>query len=151
MAEKGVVVRRSGALGDVILTTPIFRRLRRENPSCHIGVLTAYPQAFYGNQYLSTDSEYRTRDPLRFIDLDLAYEKRPSMHIVRAYMQEAFGDEGEPGDLQQEMVFPRFTPFLQKNVVTVHAATAGWRNRTLPREMWIDVIDGLRQRGYHPV
>ena len=35
-----ISVRRTGAFGDVIDTTPVIRRLRQENPDAEIDVLT---------------------------------------------------------------------------------------------------------------
>ena len=156
-----ILVRRIGALGDVILTTPIVRRLRREHPLAAIGVQTGYPDVFRNSPHKLTifppgnlPFPWTLAGGLtRLIDLDLAYERRPSTHIVRAYMTEAFGDQGEPADLRQELFF---TPSkadwpTKKPIVAVHAAKAGWRNRTLPETTWIAVIDGLRAAGFFPL
>jgi len=151
MSATNIVVQRAGALGDVILTTPIIRRLRRENPTASIGVLTAYGDVFANSPHLDISA---LADPqnVRHIMLDLAYERRPGLHIVQAYMQEAFGDLGEPDDLQQELFFPRHDPLSAKqHYVAVHAAVAGWANRTLPRATWRAVIDGLRKAELWPV
>lgn len=148
-----ILVRRTGALGDVVLTTPVIRRMRRENPTAEIAVATAYPAVF-------RDSPHDVRinpgnfAPDRFVDLDLAYELRPSMHVVEAYMLAAFGDPGEPGDCRQELFDPQrrppvFAPSLR--AVAVHATQAGWRNRTLPRATWVSVVQMLRVRGFWPI
>ena len=155
-----ILVRRSGALGDVVLTTPIIRRLRRENPDAEIGVQTAFTGVFQNSRHRITVTN---QNPLpypwtpdggldRLIDLDLAYEKRPTMHIVQAYMQEAFGDSGEPDDLHQEMAFGKVEPWGgPRRVVAVHAAKAGWRNRTLPEATWLKVVKMLQDEGCFPI
>jgi hypothetical protein len=51
-AEQGIssvtsiLVRRTGAFGDVIDVTPVARRLRNENPDAEIDVDTQYPSSF---------------------------------------------------------------------------------------------------------
>src|SRR3954471_15411451 len=144
-----IVVQRAGALGDVILTTPIIRRLRRENPTTRINVVTGYPDVFRNSPYLDVP----LHSPLaRKINLDLVYERWPGLHIVQAYMEHVFGDPGEPDDLQQELFFGRPTVFSHgRHYVAVHAAVAGWANRTLPRATWRAVVAGLIKAGLWPV
>lgn len=147
-----IIVQRSGALGDVVLTTPVIRRLRRENPTTPIAVLTAYGDVFRHNPALSIPIPEVCPPEVRRIQLDLAYELQPAMHIVQAYMTEAFGDTGTPADLQQELFFPKRRLFDSGHrYVAVHAAQAGWRNRTLPRSVWKDVVEGLRKADLWPI
>jgi len=144
-------VKRSGALGDVVLTTPIIRRLRRENPDAVINMYTAYPDVFAGNLHLVTPDDPFPQ-PSRLIDLDLAYERLPEAHIVQAYMLEAFGDVGQPADLTQELFFPDRTFFSRdRKYVAVNPTIAGWANRTLPRSTWVSVVNGLRKAGLWPI
>lgn len=95
----------------------------------------------------------------KFIDLDLAYERRPLMHIVEAYMQEAFDEEAFGFDAyediatRQELFFDR-TPLAGiagQGYIAVHAAVAGWRNRTLPRDTWREVLHRLGVAGLRPI
>ena len=44
--KKKILVSRRGALGDVIMTTPIVRRLRQENPNAIIDIKTNYPDIY---------------------------------------------------------------------------------------------------------
>lgn len=150
-----ILVRRSGALGDVVLATPIVQRFHDEHPGADITVQTAYPDVFRGSPHVSRVVNHTLSE--RFdvtVNLDLAYERRPSMHIVEAYMLEAFGDTGRPGQRQQEIYFPRKRVFMgkvQRKYVAVHAATAGWTNRTLPRATWRGVVQELIRRGLWPI
>jgi len=155
-----ILVRRLGALGDVVLTTPVIRRLRRENPDIEIGVQTGYPDVFRNSPHRLTVFQ---PGPLPYpwtpqggldhtIELDLAYERRPDMHIVRAFMLAAFDDEGDPADHRQEIFPGGVSPFFgDQKVVAIHAAKAGWRSRTLPEATWIAVVEGIRERGMFPL
>lgn len=141
----------------MILTTPVIRRLHREHPHAEIIVQTAYPDVFKNNPHVVYAGA--VEEPIgsyyRMIDLDLAYEKRPNLHIVEAYMEEAFGDVGRPDDLQQELFTSHSTPSPlfgdKRNYVAVHATVAGWANRTLPRSTWISTIIMLRAAGLWPI
>lgn len=153
-----ILVRRTSALGDVVLATPVVRRLKRENPTASIVVQTAYPQVFHGNPNVELIGNVLGQDG-RMVDLDLAYEKRPSMHIVEAYMLEAFkNDRGwammDDGSSKcQELFFDRtpLSAFKGEGYVAVHAAQAGWSNRTLPRDTWKEVLHRLGVAGLRPI
>ena len=74
-----ILICRTGALGDVILTTPIVRWFGYHNPQSEIIVQTAYPMVFrdYENQrgfhnVRTISPESRTSG--RLINLDLAFE-----------------------------------------------------------------------------
>ena len=149
-----IVVQRSGALGDVVLTTPIVRRLRRENPQEPIAVLTACTDVYQHNPHLAWPVSGGYAIPgTRHIQLNLAYERQPDLPIVRAYMLTAFGDPGDPADLQPELFYPRRQLLWRhrRRFVAVHAATAGWVNRTLPRATWQHVLNGLRRANLWPI
>jgi ADP-heptose:LPS heptosyltransferase len=173
-----ILVRRIGALGDVVLVTPVVQRLHAAFPEAEITVQTCYPDVFLGNpcvaQRVGPDATIGVLQPLgddpaslalyhedgrvtgidRFVDLDLAYEKRPGMHIVEAFMLEAFGEPGHPEGWQQTLHFPRervFPATSSQKYVAVHAAKAGWVSRTLPSSTWLAVIDGLQRNGLCPI
>lgn len=163
-----ILIRRTGAFGDVILATSVVRRLRRENPDAEIAVQTAYPGVFANSLHrlvllqsgplpepwksVASGSPDRKKFGDMFVDLDLAYEREPARHIAESYMRAAFGDPGDPFDRQQELFFrpPQAFPEGRK-VVAVHAAKAGWRNRTLPEATWLHTIDLLREAGLFPL
>lgn len=150
-----ILVRRTLALGDVVLTTPIVRRLRRENPDADITVQTLYPDVYRGNPHaVATNTNVDGTQFDRFVNLDLAYEARPGMHIVEAYMTEAFGDVGDPEDCQQELFYndrPLFPRESDRKMIAVHAGRAGWANRTLPSSTWVEVCRLLREEGLWPI
>ena len=150
MTQPHFILRRTAALGDVVMATPVLRRLRQEHPHAKITVQTAYPDVFAHNPACDVClAPGAAVDPATtLIDLDMAYERWPKMHVVDAYMLQAFGGcENAP---PLEMVVPNRMPREPKRIA-VHATVAGWRNRTLPRETWREVVLALQADGYSVV
>jgi ADP-heptose:LPS heptosyltransferase len=128
-------------------------------PNAEITVQTAYPAVFRDNPHADYVIGPETAAPFGhddveylLADLDLAYEMQPDRHIVDAYMRRLFGGLGD-GDLQQELFFDRRPLFsgTRRRYAAVHAARAGWRNRTLPTSTWLAVLAGLRENGLWPI
>lgn len=149
-----ILVRRSGALGDVVLTTPVVRRLARENPDATVLVHTNYPEVFAGCSYAAAVRGAPALPPFdRLVNLDLAYERRPKMHIVRAYMEEAFGEAGEPdADWQQEMADTGPAAMrlsFNRPFIVVHGnGGIAWRNRIQSPGFWCETHRLLQGLGY---
>ena len=170
-----VLVTRRDSFGDVLCTTPVIRRLRRElGPDAVINVHSLYPYVFLGNPDVDlasngVDMHVRNGIPFvlnvpvpprsadlklegnydRIIDLNLAFEKRfRRMHSIDAYMEEAFGDRGDDADkgvVLASVPAPDLGLPLDGAIV-VHPARSE-RCRTLPREFWQALVDELVLRG----
>ena len=143
---------RTGALGDVILTTPVLRRLRLvEYPGARIDVQTGYPDVFKGSPWVTEINPTEPRDYDAIVDLDLAYERDPKKHVVHAYMQTAFGDDGAAFDGQQELFDPQLRRPREPKLVVIHGAGATWRSRQQGNQFWQDVQEHLRAAGYRTI
>lgn len=84
-----IAVKRTGSLGDVLLVTPILEQLRNKYPDTSIILLTE-AKGVVG--YPLIDIELPIGFPCyfdRLIDLDYAYEKDFSIHIIDAYAKVA--------------------------------------------------------------
>ena len=151
-----ILLIRTGALGDVLLSTPIARRLRAENPNAVIDVATACPAAYVNNPHVnSVVRQWRKESYDQIVDLDLAYERDPHVHIIDAYSAVAFGDiSGNKSTvlvptvtdsevvrrvMQEESIDPA-------RAVVVHMAMT-WKNRTWPKESWAQVVAKLLSEG----
>ena len=148
-----ILVKRAGALGDVILTTPIVRRLHLEQPAARIDVQTDYPDVYAANPWVTAVNPREAISYDREIDLNLAYEREPNMHTVRAYMRAAFGDHGAGYDCQQVLFdgAPRWRRTAEPKCVVVHGAGATWRNRQQGNRFWLEVHASLREAGYQTI
>ena len=85
-----IIVKRTYAIGDVILTTPIIRAIKASNPLSLIFVQTSYPEVFAGNPDVQKAAKevHRDADAL-MVDLDNSYEQHPQTHILDAYTKTA--------------------------------------------------------------
>jgi ADP-heptose:LPS heptosyltransferase len=83
-----IVIRRSGAFGDVLLTTAIMRRLHEEWPMCPIYYQTSVPEVLLNHPF-ARQSPGNISGNAWVINLDMAYENRPGMHYIDAYGEAA--------------------------------------------------------------
>lgn len=153
MAEK-VLIQRMGALGDVIMTTPVVRRLRFVlGKDAIIHFRTLHPGVFRNNPFIDgVNVEPPKGGYTRDISLELAYERRPTMHAVDAFMMEVFADCNWPAKemmLHQE-AFELSQPADMKRFVCFHPGV-NTKSRSLSREFWLEVIEGILALGLTPV
>ncbi len=154
---------RAGALGDVIMTTGLIRRIHEENPEATILVSTRIPDVFLRTPYVKT-----VPCPEPFVDpfpkeatrinLDLAYERTPKRHIISSYADIIFNDPNifeipevvsTPADyisFGQKMVLNKLGQRIPPNSVVVHMGN-NWANRTWPIEKWREVVNELIRKG----
>ena len=142
--KHGILVRRTGALGDVLCITPILAELRKRNPGVPIDVATAAPQALDGNKDITGTfpphhggEGYET-----VIDLNNAYENNPKVHIVAAYAAKAGIDVDD-----WQVRFRERVEWKCTRAVYLHCAKS-WTSRTLPKATWEAVAKMLKAESY---
>jgi ADP-heptose:LPS heptosyltransferase len=146
-----IIVRREHSFGDVIDTTAIVGRLRRENPSALIHFETYHQHVYQNNPDVNGVNYKIPHGPGDlFINLDMAYENTLRQnHPIDCYSQVAFGDMNTPRivSFRWSEDDARELPRLQwDKVVLVHAART-WANRTFPHAWWQDLVNKLTERG----
>lgn len=148
-----ILVRRMAALGDVLNTSPVVRRLRAENPDAEIYFQTLHPAAYIENPNINgiagphPDGRWH-----RLIDLDMAFERNRKVHQIDAFMLAAFGDA--EGDKMLEFTYPSEMPrdfdIDWSRAVVMHPNTS-WASRTLPQGWWQGVADMMVEAGLEVV
>lgn len=146
---KPILITRTGAMGDVLFTTPIVARLAQDG--YEVTVRTACPAIFLHNPHVKKVIDKHTKimhNPrMRKIDLDMCYEKSPKMHVIDAYSMAVFGDTrtshrtmmySSDEDVTHCM---RLRPF--RSYIVVHMGV-GWENRTMPEVWWTRTVEGIR-------
>lgn len=140
-----ITVRRKGALGDVLNTTPVIRRLRQEHPDSWIVVETLHPAVYENNPYIQQVISPRISDKADlFVDLDMSYERNRKVHQVDANLLAAFGDASS----SKEIDFPLSpAPDLGimdwSRIITIHA-NRSWDSRSISPSWWERLISILR-------
>ena len=139
-----ILVKRSGALGDVLSATPVITRLRKLYPNARIVVHTAYPDIFKHNFAVNEINTLHEWD--LNIDLDGAHETRRALNAVDAYMEVAFGDHGNC--ITDKSVVLNYSKIeTTEPFVAIHP-NKSWDNRTMPNYWWDEVVSGIRTAGY---
>src|ERR1700735_3559935 len=145
-----ILVRRTGAMGDVLETTAIVRRLREENPIAFITVETQHTNVYVANDDVSGVIPLLEVRYERTIDLNGAFESRlRKLHPIDTYSEVAFGDRATPRRLYFN--FHHYTPVNSDRPLAVLHAARSWPIRTLPHEFWQDLIVKLGERGFNVV
>jgi len=143
--KKRVLIDRRGALGDVILTTSIVKRFYDDG--WEVDVVTRSEEVFKDNPCAKASfaSQAALSEYNKIVDLNLAYETRPKMHIIDAYSLEAFGDTNTKKNtylfrtIEGETEASKLLQGLRL-FIAIHMGV-GWENRTWPEESWHELLD----------
>lgn len=110
-AKINILIIRTGAMGDVLLATPIVNIIYKKYEGlCSITFATRYTNVFDNNPYISKVISIKELRGLEkkydvIIDLDSTYEKNRFLHISKSYHLIAFGTDSYNEILQPEL-FP---------------------------------------------
>lgn len=150
-----IVVRRKGAIGDVILTTAVIRALKQIHPLNPIHVETEVPSVFAGNpDVVEAAKEIRVDKP-RLVNLNMAYENMPMTHYLTAYQRAAWiEDDIEkkcylfPNEVQMRVAAVRIP---DNKWIAIHVGPSGWKGRNWPADRFNELAKILMFRGYNIV
>jgi ADP-heptose:LPS heptosyltransferase len=175
-----IAIKRSMGLGDVILTEPIVRALKTKYPKATVTLFTTnYASSDTIAKMFSELDNIVVIDPSKLIedylyqvndqydlkiDLDLAYESRPGMRYVDAYLEVCGFKEGVfevNGELtvnrgfDNDFLVPRLrfedSPMLNEKYVTMTLEGSGWGGKQWIIDGWKKIIKLLNDKGYKVV
>jgi ADP-heptose:LPS heptosyltransferase len=143
-----ILIQRKASLGDVLNTTPVIHRFRREHPDAEIHYQTDHPMALFQNPHLSRWGYDQNGDYDLVCNLDGAFERNRSVHQVDAMLFTAFRDT----DGDKSIIFTHEKEFkiptvASAQLITIHAAKT-WPSRTIPRDWWEMVTARLMYRNF---
>lgn len=155
-----ILIKRTGAMGDVIMATPVIFALAISGEH-QISFETACPEVLQNNPLLdavySRGSTVNYDDFDRVIDLDGAYEKRPKMHVIDAYLEEAgLSVRSETQMFPDETTLARMAEMASqlknggKRLAIIHPAVS-WMNRTWDVNDWVNVVFQLQKLNFEVV
>lgn len=151
-----IVVKRAGAFGDVLLTTPIIRALKEQYPLSPIWVETSCPQIFTHNPRVAN---LQTRIPTAFdhrvFNLNGSYEAVNNRHIVLSYAEKC---GLKAIDDRTELYIPEIAHHRAARVmpdgakwVAMHCGPSTWRSKEWPVERFSAVAAFLQSEGFKVV
>lgn len=148
-----ILINRQSAGGDVLMTTPIVRKIYQDhNGECDIDffVINQCREYIENNPYirnvysgLPTEEQKKKYD--RVIDLDLVYERSPDMHAVDAYAMHAIGHCDFDRSLElhptaEDRARVQGLVDTIGNFVVLHQRRYPWPSRNIPENFWRGVV-----------
>ena len=162
-----IIVKRTAAIGDVLLIEPIIRALKFNNPDALILLLTKYTELFKGNPFVDILMKYSYYgenipdfdiEESNVINLDFAYEKIPELSIMSAYKKVAnlsniYGTIPNIylnfSDLKFLRYFlSKFEEKVGKFFVVINIGRKQRRDRTLPPDFVREIARFLVEKNY---
>lgn len=141
-----ILVIRTRAIGDAFMADPILRELAHKYPGAHIYIQTACPEWFTPCDYIK-ECGPNLRAKRRYdivIDLDMAYERNPKMHVVDAYAKAAMVL------LDEDKRTPQYhgaTPNKNGKTAVINAE-GSWESRQWPLDRITAFAEYLQGQGY---
>jgi ADP-heptose:LPS heptosyltransferase/GT2 family glycosyltransferase len=162
-----IIIHRQAALGDVLLTTPLIRALRDQQPQSKIYFESACGQVLLNNPHVRVAPPRQQFSPniralARHINLDMSYENMPQTHIVDAYFKKALIIPSEPGYRHTENYFTLAdeewaassligAEYGSERWVAVHPGPSTWRGKQWPMERFHQLCGWLRDNKWNVV
>jgi GT2 family glycosyltransferase len=151
--EKRVLFKRSAAVGDVIMATPVIEAYKQRYPFASITFATRYPWVLENNPYLDRIVDVNAGIPTpgqfdEFYDLDLAYERRPEINVVKAYAAEV----GISVNGNQPRLYVAKPNGKDGKLAVIHAERIpGWPGRNAPLECYRAAVPFLVKCGFRVI
>jgi Glycosyltransferase family 9 (heptosyltransferase) len=144
-------VSRLGALGDVLMCTPVLRELKRRNPTCLVTFYTDIPVLVDGLPFID-HVRPMLEEPPDAIYLSYEVSIPPRRHIARI-MGDLLGlavrDVRPSCMVRQELVerFQRDWSSLPRPLIVITRVAGAWTpNKDWPGEYWDDLVARLAAR-----
>lgn len=136
-----ITIKRDAAIGDILMVTPILQALIKKHGRVSLRVTPALHERMHALLDCPVFRIVKECDGEE-IDLNNAYELRPHLHPVEAYCEVAGIDIAET-----TAAFCKTDHVLGVHFDVVIHPTISWRNRTLPREFWRDLVVMFQENG----
>ena len=146
-----ILVRRRGALGDVVMSTGVVRELHRTRKNLLITVETDYPLVYNNNPHVAEIcnwGETNLADYDVVYNLDDAYEANPENHFVNSMFYRVFGDNTthmlksadlHVTDADRDIVDADLASIGSKFFV-VHMRNWHWALKNIDISTWLDIF-----------
>lgn len=147
-----VLFNRRGALGDVLMLTPLIKRFYEErNGECEIYILTLHEHLFSNNPYVAQTFN-KLENTMSFdlvFNLNGSYEKNNDRHVLDAYEDLVFGCRSEQRfcELYPDYRDNNYVDSLMSNIgdfIVLHmraiSRLSDQKAKNITREIWLQII-----------
>lgn len=147
--KEHVVIKRSYAMGDVILCEPLIDYYSKKGYQVVLDIpsnlMSLFMQSPYSLKHISQLKGEIT--PIKYIDLDGAYEKKPKQLVLKSYYEAAGIEDGEIRNPRLYFPIDERNKLFKKYAV-VHIDETGMPHRNIRGVHWKGIVQYLNARGY---
>ena len=152
-----ILVRRRAALGDVVVSTGIFRELNlMYGDNAVVDMATEHVTVFDNNPYIRTvyhtDNMPNPSNYDVYYNLDDTYELNPIGHFADNYFYRVFGttDIDRSMELyiddQAAELIDKFVDTIGGDFICVHMRNWHWNLKNIKIEVWLEVFNKLHEK-----
>jgi len=150
--QKTVVIKRTAAMGDVIMVEPVLHYFYKKNYRVVLDTTDQFYMLFV-NHYFPVHHlkqiDGRLLPKAERYNLDMAYEAFPEQNRLKSYYQFCGIKDGEMRNPKLSVGFPinQGTKLFQKSCI-IHLEGMRQSGRGVFGLDWEDVVDALKEKGY---
>jgi ADP-heptose:LPS heptosyltransferase len=168
-----ILIVTGGGMGNQVATLPVVAEIMHLHAGSIFGIHSAYPEVF---EHLASDTVEILKPQMRYADSTCVPESASEIKEYSDELQKAFmysrviSTHGpSPFDMTQmnstdyhslmalgrqltdtyhEVPKEHYGPKLDSNVICIHAGFNAWKSKDVPRELYQEVLNSLKERGY---
>lgn len=143
-------IQRLGAIGDVLLITPIIEGIKNKYPLSNITVITKCPEALVGNEHIHKCTMSGSRNKYdMFYNLDDSYENIQNIHVLDAYADSCGLDRKDIGDINFSV--DSYNINTDEDYVVMHTGPTAWAGRNWRQDRFDKLAKKIKALGYKVV
>lgn len=147
--KEHIVLRRSGALGDVAMLEPVMEYYHNKGYQVVLDTMPDYMRLFFQHYYpvLHLSQMDENIKPVRVINFDMAYEVSPKQPTLKSYYDVAGIKDGVMRNSRLNINRGGAEKFFDKYVV-IHCDSTNLPHRNINKLDWTTVVRYLESEGY---
>lgn len=145
-----VVVKRTGALGDIVAMEPLLEYYHNKGCKVVIDVplhlAMIYSQHRFPVYHISQITDKRV--PLTIIDLDGSYEANPKQLHLKSYYETAGITDGEIKNPQLHFQIDDSNRLFSNKYIVLHVSKRDQEQRNIHGIRWDEIVSYFKEKGY---
>lgn len=147
--QEHIIIKRTNSMGDIVLIEPLIDYYSKKGFQVVMDIPANYMNLFFQYHYkVKHINELKPEiTPIRYIDLDMSYEKKPKQLILKSYYEAAGIKDGEIRNSRLSFPIDERNRLFKKYVV-VHIDDTAMPHRNIRGVDWKIIVIYLNARGY---